>query len=745
MSEPRLRRGVSIRTEAPIYLLTLVVSSIATWFALDLQRANLRAPLEYQGDALAVGAHIKTVIETGWYESQPLLGAPAGQTYNDFPTADNLHFIAAKILALFTSDWAVAFNLYYIVGFPLAALAAVWFFRTLRVSAPVTIALATLFAIAPYHFMRGQGHLWLASYYAVPLAAGLLVIVLQRGRLWGRGTSSNAVVAWLLSPTSRTLLFTALLATSGSYYGVFFLFLIAFVGIAVLIRDHNWRGFLGAAAAGAFTVVVMLANMLPDIIYSATQGANPGGLERSHGEAEIYALKLTQLLMPWSGHRIPFLREIRELYDAHYPLLSERPALGLFGAVGLAIAMCAVAYLALVRVAASGRQPTEFVQRLGALSALVLVAFLLSTVGGLSTVVSFFTSALRGWNRMSIVILILCLGIVGIVVDQLIRRFSPERMWSPRPQRIIAAGAAVVILGVGFVDQTPSDLTGQYRQASTAYAEDEDWFQTIDDALPAGADVLQLPYVPFPESSSATGVLGSEVLVPYLHTSDLNWSGAGIKGRPRSDYPLALQQFQPSEIATLAAAAGFEAIMVDKRALPDPSAMEDGLTAAAGAPLESDSGRYLYFDLSDVATTLEASASADQISEAGELVVNPVTGYFGPEFSQRYDEAGLPLYDTGLGDAPIRIVNDTGSPRNVHISLEVLTEDADATAQLQFNGRTVSGRAENGVIVLEGDFLAEAGSHTASLGVSSEPQPFAVGNFRVIAEPVQELIEAQTK
>lgn len=682
-------RAIWTRSDSPLYLLTAVTSAVVTWFALDLKEARLNAPFEYYGDALAVGAHMKTTLETGWYEYQPLLGAPYGQTYNDFPTADNLHLVAAKILGLFTDQWPVVLNLYFIIGFPLAALGAVWFLRTVGVSRLLTMALAVVFAIAPYHFMRGEGHLWLASYYAVPLGIGLIVIVLSGGRLWGRGVSKNAAVAWILSPSVRTAVFITLLAMSGSYYAVFFLILLAFAGIAILIRDRDWGRFWGAVAAGVFAVTVMLLNMLPDMIYGWVNGSNTGGLERSAPQTEIFALKLTQLLMPWSGHRIPALQNARALYDAHYPLVSEQPALGALGALGLTIGFLVLAYLAFGWRDLARRSPQvrTVMERVGWLSGLTLVAFLFSTVGGLSTVISFMTDSLRGWNRMSIVILILCLGIVGLVIDVLIRTFVDRFAWPAFVRVAAAVIVPVLIIVIGFIDQTPSDLITNRNAAAKAYDADDNWIAQVRQELSAGSLVLQLPYVPFPESSSVTGVLGSESLVPYLHSRDIRWSGGGIKGRPRSDYPLALQQYDPAQVAVLAATAGFSGILIDRNAMPDHSQeLEKGIAATLERePLVSESKRYSFFTLNALSDRLTHSVSEADAEHITILVTDPVTAYPNPGFSTAGGEDGYPEYTTKLQETSFKIVNPTSDA--VVVSVEFVGRSNDASfSDISFPG-----------------------------------------------------------
>lgn len=684
-------RAAWTSSDALLYLLTAVASSVVTWFALDLRGARLDAPFEYSGDALAVGAHVKTTLETGWYEHQALLGAPYGQTYHDFPQADNLHLVAIKLIGLFTQDWPVALNLYFILGFPLAALAAVWFFRTVGASRLLTMALSVVFAIAPYHFMRGEGHLWLGSYYGVPLGVGLLVLLLQGTPLWGRGRSSNSLLSWLFSPASRTLVFITVLAMSGSYYGVFFLVILAVTGVALLVRDGDWRRFWGAVTAGIVTVLVLVLNMLPDIIYGWVNGPNSGGLERSASESEIYALKLTQLLMPWPGHRVPFLQDIRAVYDSQYPLVSEHPALGALGALGLTIGFLVIAYLAFAwrRLERRATPARDTMERVAWLSGLMFVAFLFATVGGLSTVISFATDALRGWNRMSIVILALALGVLGLAIDAGLRSIRRRLRGGIPSQAILSAVVAAMVIVVGYVDQTPVDVTSPRAAAAEAFDADAARIREISEQMPPGSMVLQLPYIPFPESSSVTGTLGSEELVPYLHSEDLRWSGGGIKGRPRSDYPLALQQYPGEDVARLATAAGFDGILIDRTAMPDRSEpLETGIANAVGEqPLVSADERYAFFALEGQESGA-SSLGSEERERLSSLVTDPVSIYPDEGFSSALGADGYPEYTTVAEGANLTLVNPSDDEVMVNIRLSA-GSDAEAVSHMGLLGRDI--------------------------------------------------------
>lgn len=677
------------RPESLIYAAAAAVTSLVTYIALELWKADLRVPLVYAGDALPTGAHFKTVIEEGWYEHQPRLGAPWGQFYNDFPTADNLHLVAAKVIALFTSDWAVALNTYFLIGFPLIAIAAVWFLRTCGVSASLSIAFATVFAIAPYHFYRSEAHLWLGSYYAVPLALGLLVLLLRKEPLFAKGGASKQVLAYVFSPTTRTLAWIAILATSSSYYSIFFLVLLAFTGIIVLIRDRRWSPFLAAVGVGLLTVAVMLLNMLPDLIFSWQNGANPGGLERGSGETERYAFKLSQLLLPWAGHRIGTLRGLRERYDASYLAIGEMPALGAIAAAGLLAALAIVLILAIYR-----RRSWDASARLtlaGSLSSLVLVSVLFATVGGFSTFISFFTSSLRGWNRMSIVIAMLSLAIGALLVEWLLERTADRRRWTPR-LRVVASGViGLVLIAVAFVDQTPHDPSAAYASTKERFDADAAYFAQLESRLSESSMVLLLPYIPFPESSGPTGFLASDQLVPYLHTAEVHWTNGGIKGRPKADWPGGLAAYETEDLAELAAASGSVGVLVQRSAYEDfGRSVEQSLQSdVSTAPFESADGVYAYYDLSDVAARLKTTADQSTLDEMALRITDPATIYPSPDFATVFAEDGGLLYAAGADRSTFSIVNDSPDRVDAEFSTTIECDSCSGTVSILIDGDEV--------------------------------------------------------
>lgn len=595
---------LSARLRTPlIYTIAAALAALAAWVTLDLWSFRWDVPLDYRGDALAVAAHIKTVIETGWYEYQPALGAPLGQTYHDYPTAENLHFMVAAVLGWFGLSWGAVMNVHFVLGFPLAAIALLWFLRRIGVTPIIGVALSVVFAIAPYHFSRGEGHLFLSWYWVVPLALGLIWSILRGDSVWGAREGMPKGLGHALGRSGGTVAILVLLGTASTYYSAFTLILGGIASLAALWVGRNFRRFLGAIAAAATLVLVLAANSAPDFIYRLLEGPNPGALQRTPVETEIYALKLTQLLLPASHHRFGPFAFLRSEYDTHYPLPSEGPALGLIAASGL-IALVVVAFFVVARAANVNpfplRSHKSLISSLAPLSFLACTALLFASVGGLSTLISFVSTSLRAWNRMSIVIAALALGAVGLLLDALVRAIASRAHASKaRASRALVAASviAVALVAGALWDQAPARDADARAKVVAEFESDAAFGAELEDQLGEGEMVFQLPYIAFPESPPTADALDSDQLRPYLHTSHLRFSGAGIRGRDAEGELAELGASatdNPQQFVSNSQAIGFAGVAIDTAAFDDravPAALAEEL---GGVTVSSPDGRFLF-------------------------------------------------------------------------------------------------------------------------------------------------------
>ena len=741
----RQPRGQGWRTaigsaEVALYVATGLISTLVTGLALRIWRAELGVPFIYWGDVIPVLGHFKTVQETGWYEFQARLGAPSGQTFNDFPTADNLNLVAAKLLFTVVNNVGSALNLYYLIGFPLAAVAAVSFLRVCGVSRVLSLVLAVLYAVAPYHFVRGESHLWLASYYPVPLALVVVIWIVRGERLWTARGSISTPWRWLTGRAAATLVALVLLGTASTYYSAFVLILLATAGVIAFVRSRSAARLAGAASAGVLLLATMLINMAPDSLFQRANGLNTLALGRNPTEAEVYGLKLTSLISPVSGHRVESWRDLRATYDGTYPLPSEPHALGFVAAVGFMI-LLVVAVVALTgyrrRAVAVGA--SRALSTLLSLASLNLILFLSGTVGGFATLLSFVTGNLRAWNRVSIVIAALSLAAVGIVLDVGVARV--RRAAHPNRALSLALGGAVsaTVLVVGCWDQLVPSAVPDYAGSAAQYHVDAAWFDEIESALPAGSMVFQLPYTAYPESPPINGVYDSDQMKAFLHTTEIRWSGGGIKGRAVSDWPRLVAAQEPGEMVRDLAAADFAAIMLDRQALGTPD-LETALQTVIGPPqLVREDGRYAFYTRGAARRALEAANDAQTILKAAGNVLKPAIAYAGKDIDISAAPDGSPLWTAFSPSSSIALDNAGAAGREVVVEVTLSapggTRDVRLThgsrtwdvpvvagaAQTRLHLRLPSGRSEFGVVA--GPRSAELPAVARRIGVTVTLEP----------------------
>jgi phosphoglycerol transferase len=152
---------------------------------------------------------------------------------------------------------------------------------------------------------------------------------------------------------------------------------------------------------------------------------------------------------------------------------------------------------------------------------------LIAPVGGLCfTVAVAGFSQIRGWDRMAVVIGFLALAALALTAEARLPARGGRR-------RSLAAVAAVgIVVAVGLFDQVPGNAGIDY-ETSRAYEEtDRRFIAQMEQALPSGAMVFQLPVVPFPETASSEAMgLYDHLRGFFLGSNGLRWSSGGIEGR----------------------------------------------------------------------------------------------------------------------------------------------------------------------------------------------------------------------
>ena len=145
----------------------------------------------------------------------------------------------------------------------------------------------------------------------------------------GRARLSGARSTWLW------LIACVCLASTGPYYAAFTVFFLVVAGAFEWLAGRGRRALASAGVATVAILAMGLVNLAPTFVYWARHGTNHNVAGRSAHETETNGLKISELVLPFDGHRIPLLRDLAERAERDTPVRSENgQQLGLVGALG---------------------------------------------------------------------------------------------------------------------------------------------------------------------------------------------------------------------------------------------------------------------------------------------------------------------------------------------------------------------------------------------------------------------------
>ncbi|HEY2155852.1 MAG TPA: hypothetical protein VGH33_09495, partial [Isosphaeraceae bacterium] len=440
-------------------------------------------------------------------------------------------------------------------------------------------------------------------------------------------------------------------------------YLLMVAGLVTSISRRKFHPLGSAAILAGLIVAGGVANLAPTLLYRLRHGPNPAAVVRYPIHAELWGLRMTQLLLPVQDHRIGALAGLRRRYDLAQtvpPWDSDAASLGFIGALGF-LGLLGVAFV-------RRRSDSEAPRTIDGLAALNLAAVLLATTSGLGAIVGYVASPLiRCYNRISVFIAFFALAGVALVLTRMIRSTRPG--WP----RVAAHVGLAAVLVVGVIDQTPRDLAPRYDELKAAYGRDAAFVARIEAALPVGSAVFQLPILEFPESIPP-GVMGPyDHGRPYLHSKSLRWSYGAMKGRFGDAWQKAASdQPAPAMLRSLALA-GFSGVYVDRAGFDDRGlTVEAGLVREAGAaPIESVDHRLAFYDLRPFATALRDRLGPEGWAEARSVSLDAVTATWLGGFLGRVDgPGGAPARVCGQRGR-LRLDNPSDRPRKVELSMDL--------------------------------------------------------------------------
>ena len=497
----------------------LLALAVALW-SLRIWDANLNVPFRYAvvDDTKFYLMLIKGILDHGWFLTNHSLGAPFGQQLYDYPQgADNLNLFGLKLIGLITPHPGAVINVFLLATFVLDAAAACLVMRRLGVSPATSIVCAVLFAVLPYHWFRSDSHLFLSSYWSLPFTAYLFIAVLDDRPLLARRAAGR--LRWCSLTTVATVAMCVVIASTGLYYAVFGLIMIAAAVLLKLLAQRRLAPLLPGVAAFALVLAVLVANLAPTVVYHAGHGGNSAEVH-SASQGDSLAMSASYLVLPPLHDRIAPLRHVTEHYanvtPPHGYCEQCYETVGTVGDVGL-VWLLVIAFGSLTGAAFVAR--VARVNRWSAVGVAVVLA--IAVTGGISSLTRVFVSNdIRAWNRMSVLIAFFALLAAGLLLDRLLALIRTRLARRDRLARLGAWPGLVVlaaVLAFGIADQTSGFFVPNFSRDAAEYHSDGRFDAAIQRTLPTGAEVMELPYVPYPGGLSAVHVAGADAALLRGH------------------------------------------------------------------------------------------------------------------------------------------------------------------------------------------------------------------------------------
>lgn len=720
MAVSEIHRNRQLAANLAPYAAVTLLSLVVAYVVLDLRHMTWTVPMYYGigGDVFGICSLVKTMSETGWFLSAPELAAPFGAHLDDFPMPNLLHLLALRVLLQVSSNYAAAINAYYIALFPLTACTALYALRRLGISTVTAIALALLFSCLPARFERGEAHLYYAAYFLAPLIGLIAIWVIREHDLFDAAKRRPTRDGWLAAAVAL------LVSWDNPYFVLFAAVLFAAGAVFAFIGSRRWS----APAAALGLIAIMGAGLLvafsPSIAYKQLHGPNTAAVVRYPEASELYALTFIQLVAPIENHRIASWAHDRAYYDARMvQLVNENTAasLGLVASCGFVGLL--VAFIVLRRRRDGALWPD--------LSRLTLIAFLLSTVGGVGALFTFYVVAeFRAYNRISPIIAFFALVAVALALETVRRKLE----WPQTQPRYLAVLAILTVLGIA--DQTTPLFTPPYERSAARFQADEALARVVETSLPRGSNVFQLPAMAYPESP-AVGSLGAyDELAIYLHTDGIGWSFGGMTGRPEGAWARRVAASPPRDFVAAALAAGFSGIAVYRNGYADGGAqIEHAISALTREkPIVEKGAAVAFFPLTKVTQAMDRALgpAAQRVKAgAGEIALS-----YGPSFYPE-EAAGAHRWRWSASDGDVTVHNTGAEAVRAGIAfaaagttpkgmLTITTSDGAAQA-VETTGAGTPVTVER--VFPAGDSTIHFHASTPPAKIGADPRPFS---FRVI-------------
>ncbi len=604
------------KTVAGLLIVIALVAAMLFSFGVGRQGFHLEIPLTCAGgDDTSYLSEIKMMKDEGSWVRSSFLGAPYGTDRSGLVSVylkldvDILSFIFVKL----TGSTGAAINLAYFSLYFLTAVIAYLVLRSRKIRVLFSVAGALTFSFLPYIYSRKIGHMMLAAVEFVPLAMLLCLWIFEDDRFLKLDKGFFHYRRNLLA-----LLFAALIAANGlGYYPFFSCMVILTAGLSKALKNRSISGLLQAVKQIVLIIAFMLVYLSGYIYLHVAHPERLGEHLRQIGDVEQFSLKIARLFIPTYGSGISFFDRVFEEYGTvqFANWASEATEyIGLVGTVGFFVLIFAL----LIR-----SQPRSFMGDLTLFSELNVMMLLYGSIGGFSVFVFFFlTMSVRCTNRISVFIAFACIYAFYLAADRLCLPAGEKGDRQDQLRTALICLAVIVLTLAGLKIQTRG-----WTFSNESYVRDygirDSFVKEMENVLPDGAMVYQLPFCSYPEGGVAGSMNADMQFYPYLHSETLKWSYGAVSGEKSLEVNAYLCSMEAKQMLKAMCLLGYQGLYLNRLGYSEEAF--EGLNQAFSDELgqkamQSEDGNYIFYDLTGYSEILRESMSDEEWAEQKKAV-----------------------------------------------------------------------------------------------------------------------------
>jgi len=518
---------------------------VSTAMSLLVFRENLSGlfqnSIPLAGDGLLTGLYIK-IVEQSDYRSLILqnvfslqYGWPGKLDFTSYPVGNTQEMFLIKIFMDATGiiDPSQIIHIFSIIKAAPIAVAAFILARVLGINRLISILIGLAFAFTTYNLVRAEGHFFLALTWSIPL--GLSAIFLAFNQVISDKSPSKKIVSF-------GLILSLFSFMSGFYYSLF-LIIFSFISViflflrlsqvkseqSLLVRTRNTLYKLRFPFLVFFVFSVgLLFQTVPVLLRNMSVSKLTGLADRSVTESVIYSGTPESLLFDLYSFGLRILDRPDLIAYLQTRISWEGSQVGALSGGVLASAFLLMLILGLTKLLAMNQNQARDPVCIGKSQIFVLImlstSLLLYFVSPINFTVSKFLPQIRAWGRLSVVISLLSLMLLGLFLTSL-----------KRSQLMIYIMAAIItVVPILEYKQFRTNRPPSIALSNSAVAQNKDFKTTLLDLRSKynkNCALVNLPLYPFPEFDRPDdkNIDYGQLQLSILDYDYFRWSYGGIK------------------------------------------------------------------------------------------------------------------------------------------------------------------------------------------------------------------------